>query len=143
MWPWVWNLQGEKELLGLWISETEGAKFWLAVFTELQSRGVHDSFVACVDGLSGLPEALETVFPHSQLQLQLQLCIVHKVRHSLQYVVWKERRQVARDLRTIYGASTLAEAEAALERLGAYLGCDVSHDQCDVAAGLGQADRLL
>jgi putative transposase len=109
------NLQGEKELLGLWISETEGAKFWLAVFTELQSRGVEDCFVACVDGLSGLPEALETVFP----QTQVQLCIVHKVRHSLQYVVWKERRQVARDLRAIYGASTLAEAEAALERLGA------------------------
>jgi len=108
------NLQGEKALLGLWISETEGAKFWLAVFTELQSRGVQDGFVACVDGLSGLPEALETVFPHTQVQL----CIVHKVRHSLQYVVWKERRQVARDLRAIYGASTLAEAEAALERLG-------------------------
>lgn len=81
------NLQGEKELLGLWISETEGAKFWLAVFTELQSRGVEDCFVACVDGLSGLPETLETVFP----QTQVQLCIVHKVRHSLQYVVWKER----------------------------------------------------
>jgi transposase-like protein len=108
------NLQGEKALLGLWISETEGAKFWLAVFTELQSRGVQDGFVACVDGLSGLPEALETVFPHTQVQL----CIVHKVRHSLQYVVWKERRQVARDLRAIYGALTLAEAEAALERLG-------------------------
>jgi transposase-like protein len=108
------NLQGEKELLGLWISETEGAKFWLAVFTELQSRGVQDGFVACVDGLAGLPEALETVFPHTQVQL----CIVHKVRHSLQYGVWKERRQVARDLRAIYGASTLAEAEAALERLG-------------------------
>ena len=81
------NLQGEKELLGLWISETEGAKFWLAVLTELQSRGVEDCFVACVDGLSGLPETLETVFP----QTQVQLCIVHKVRHSLQYVVWKER----------------------------------------------------
>ena len=71
--------------------------------------------MACVDGLSGLPEALETMFPHTQAQL----CIVHKVRHSLQYGVWKERRQVARGLRAIYGASTLAEAEAALERLGA------------------------
>ena len=85
------NLQGEKELLGLWVSETEGAKFWLSVFTELQQRGVQDCFVACVDGLSGLPEALETVFP----QTQVQLCIVHKVRQSLQYVIWKERRAVA------------------------------------------------
>lgn len=109
------NLQGEKELLGLWLSETEGAKFWLAVFTELQQRGVHDCFVACVDGLAGLPEALETIFPHTQVQL----CVVHKVRHSLQYVVWKERRPVARDLRAIYGATTLAEAEAALERFEA------------------------
>ena len=109
------NLQGEKELLGLWLSETEGAKFWLAVFTELQQRGVHDCFVACVDGLAGLPEALETIFPHTQVQL----CVVHKVRHSLQYVVWKERRPVARDLRAIYGATTLAEADAALKRFGA------------------------
>lgn len=107
------NLRGEKELLGLWVSETAGAKFWLSVCTELQQRGVQDCFVACVDGLSGLPEALETVFPHPQVQL----CIVHKVRQSLQYVVWKERRAVARDLRAIYGATTLAEAEAAFERL--------------------------
>jgi transposase-like protein len=106
------NLQGEKELLGLWISETEGAKFWLAVFTELQQRGVQDCFVACVDGLAGLPEALETIFPRTQVQL----CIVHKVRQSLRYVVWKERRTVARDLRAIYGASTLLDAEEALEQ---------------------------
>jgi len=106
------TLAGEKELLGLWVSETEGAKFWLSVFTDLHQRGVQDCFVACVDGLSGLPEALETVFP----QTQVQLCIVHKVRQSLRYVVWKERRAVARDLRAIYGASTLGEAEAALEQ---------------------------
>ena len=106
------TLAGEKELLGLWVSETEGAKFWLAVFTDLQQRGVQDCFVACVDGLSGLPEALETVFPHTQVQL----CIVHKVRQALRYVVWKERRAVARDLRAIYGAATLGEAEAALEQ---------------------------
>ncbi len=106
------TLQGEKELLGLWISETEGAKFWLSIFTELQQRGVRDCFVACVDGLGGLPEALESVFPHTQVQL----CIVHKVRQSLKYVIWKERRAVARDLRAIYGAATLAEADAAFER---------------------------
>ncbi len=106
------NLHGEKELLGLWVSETEGAKFWLTVFTELQQRGVQDCFVACVDGLAGLPEALETIFP----QTQVQLCIVHKVRQALRYVVWKERRPVARDLRAIYGAARLEEAEAALEQ---------------------------
>jgi putative transposase len=73
------TMDGEKELLGLWLSESEGAKCWLAVFTELQNRGVTDCFMACVDGLKGLPEAIEAVFPHTQVQL----CIVHKVRHSL------------------------------------------------------------
>jgi transposase-like protein len=106
------NLQGEKELLGLWIADTEGAKFWLSVFTELKNRGVQDGFIACVDGLKGLPEAIETVFPN----IQVQLCIVHKVRHSLQYVTWKERKAVAKDLRAIDGAATLTEAEAALAR---------------------------
>ena len=106
------NFQGEKELLGLWLSETEGAKFWLSVFTELKNRGVQDCFIACVDGLKGLPEAVETVFP----QTQVQLCIVHKVRNSLKYVTWKERRAVARDLRAVYGAATLPEAEQALTR---------------------------
>ena len=106
------NLQGEKERLGLWIADTEGAKFWLSVFTELKNRGVQDGFIACVDGLKGLPEAIETVFPN----IQVQLCIVHKVRHSLQYVTWKERKAVAKDLRAIYGAATLTEAEAALAR---------------------------
>ena len=87
------TLTGENELLGLWVSETDGAKFWLAVFTELKQRGVNDCFVTCVDGVTGLPEALETVFP----QAQVQRCIVHKVRQALRYVVWKERRVVARD----------------------------------------------
>lgn len=108
------NLQGEKELLGLWIADTEGAKFWLAVFTELKNRGVQDCFIACVDGLKGLPEAVEAVFPKTQVQL----CIVHKVRNSLQYVTWKERKAVAKDLRAIYGAATLIEAESALARFG-------------------------
>jgi transposase-like protein len=106
------TMDGEKELLGLWLSESEGAKFWLSVFTELQNRGVQDCFIACVDGLQGLPEAIETVFPKTQVQL----CIVHKVRNSLKYVPWKERRAVAADLRAIYGATTLAAAEQALER---------------------------
>jgi len=106
------NLEGEKELLGLWMSENEGAKFWLTVFNDLKNRGVEDCFVACVDALKGLPEAIEAVFP----QTQVQLCIVHKVRGSLKYVPWKERKAVAADLRAIYGAATLGEAEQALER---------------------------
>jgi len=106
------TVEGEKELLGLWLSESEGAKFWLSVFTELKTRGVEDCFIACVDGLKGLPEAIEAVFP----QTQVQLCIVHKVRNSLKYVPWKERKAVAADLRAIYAAATLAEAEHALER---------------------------
>ena len=106
------TVEGEKELLGLWLSESEGAKFWLSVFTELQNRGVEDCFIACVDGLKGLPEAIEAVFPKTQVQL----CIVHKVRNSLKYVPWKERKAVAADLRAIYAAATIAEAEHALER---------------------------
>jgi transposase-like protein len=105
-------MDGEKELLGLWLSESEGAKFWLSVCTERHNRGVEDGFIACVDGRKGLPEAIEAVFPKTQVQL----CIVHKVRNSLKYVPWKERRAVAADLRAIYGAPTLAAAEQALER---------------------------
>ena len=105
------NLNGEKELLGLWIAETGGAKFWLMVFNELKNRGMRDCFVACVDGLKGLPEAIESVFP----QTQVQICIIHKVRNSLKYVSYKDRRAVAKDLRAIYGAGTIEEAEMALE----------------------------
>ena len=106
------NLEGEKELLGLWVAETEGSKFWLTVFNELKSRGLQDCFIACVDGLKGLPEAIETVFPHTQVQL----CIVHKLRNSFKYVPWKDRKAVAKDLRAVYGATTLVEAEEALDR---------------------------
>lgn len=106
------DLEGEKELLGLWMSESEGSKFWLTVFNDLKNRGVQDCFVACVDGLKGLPEAIEAVFPKTQVQL----CIVHKIRNSLKYVPWKERKAVAADLRAIYSAPTIAEAEDALDR---------------------------
>ena len=84
------NLEGQKELLGLWISETEGAKFWLSVLTELQNRGVQDILIACVDGLSGFPEAIEAVYP----QAKVQLCIVHMVRNSVRYVPYKEKKAV-------------------------------------------------
>jgi transposase-like protein len=106
------NIDGEKELLGLWIADTEGSRFWLTVFNELKNRGLQDCFIACVDGLKGLPEAIESVFP----QTQVQLCIVHKLRNSFKYVPWKERKAVATDLRAIYAAATLKEAEQALER---------------------------
>jgi len=101
------KLDGEKELLGIWIAQTEGAKFWLQVVTELKNRGVSDIFIACVDGLKGFPEAIEAVFSKTAVQL----CIVHMVRHSLNYVSWKLRKEVAADLRAIYTAATAEEAE--------------------------------
>ena len=104
------QLNGLKEVLGLWIAQTEGAKFWLQVMTELKNRGVTDIFIACVDGLKGFPEAIESVFP----QTQVQLCIVHLVRYSLNFVGWKQRKEVARDLKTIYTAATETEAEQRL-----------------------------
>jgi putative transposase len=105
------NLRGNKEVLGLWTGEAEGAKFWLQVLTDMKNRGVTDIFIACVDGLSGFPKAIETVFP----QAQVQLCIVHQVRASLNYVSWKQRKAVAADLRVIYRANTADEAYLKLE----------------------------
>ena len=104
------DMNGLKEVLGLWIAQTEGAKFWLSVITELKNRGVNDIFIACVDGLKGFPEAIEAVFPRAEVQL----CIVHLVRHSLNFVGWKQRKDVARDLKTIYTAATESEAEIRL-----------------------------
>ena len=107
------NLEGEKEVLGLWVAQQEGAKFWLQVLTELQNRGVKDIFIACVDGLKGFPEAIEAVYPRTEVQL----CIVHLVRASLNYVPWKARKPVAADLQSIYRAATAAEAEQHLQEL--------------------------
>jgi putative transposase len=109
------KLNGLKEVLGLWVAQTEGAKFWLQVMTELKNRGVNDIFIACVDGLKGFPEAIETVFPKTEVQL----CIVHLVRYSLNFVGWKQRKEVARDLKTIYHAATEAEAETRLTEFAA------------------------
>ncbi|MEW6737763.1 MAG: IS256 family transposase [Acidobacteriota bacterium] len=105
------NLSGIKEVLGMWMAETEGAKFWLSIVTELKNRGVKDIFIACVDGLKGLPEAIEAIFPKTEVQT----CIVHLIRHCLNYVPEKDRKQVAADLKTIYTAATLEEAELNLE----------------------------
>jgi putative transposase len=104
------TMTGDKEVLGLWLAQTEGAKFWLQVVTELRNRGVQDIFIACVDGLKGFPDAIEAVFPKAVVQL----CIVHMVRHSLNYVSWKRRKEVAADLRRIYTATTAEEAELML-----------------------------
>ena len=100
------NMDGMKEVLGLWMAQTEGAKFWLQVVTELKNRGVTDIFIACVDGLKGFPDAIEAVFPKAAVQL----CLVHMMRHSLNFVGWKQRKEVAADLRLIYSAATEDEA---------------------------------
>jgi len=105
------NMDGCKEVLGIWFAENEGAKFWLSVLTEIQNRGVEDILIASVDGLKGFPDAIESVFP----QTEVQLCIVHMVRHSLKYVPYKDRKKVAADLKKIYTASTLSTAEKHLE----------------------------
>jgi putative transposase len=101
------NLQGLKEVLGMWAADNEGAKFWMQIVTELKNRGVQDIFIACVDGLKGFPEAIEAVYP----QTQVQLCMVHMVRHALSYVSHRDRKAVATDLKTIYQAAPLDEAE--------------------------------
>lgn len=105
---------GQKDLLGLWISENEGSKFWLSVLTELQNRGLKDVFIFAVDGLSGFPEAIAAAYPKSKVQL----CIVHSVRNSLRYVPSKDMKAVAADLKAIYNSATLAEAEKALDAFG-------------------------
>jgi len=105
------NVDGLKDVLGMWIAKTEGAKFWLGVLTELKNRGLNDIFIASVDGLKGFPDAIETVYPDTQVQL----CIVHMVRNSLKYVSWKQRKEMADDLKTIYRASTAEEARENLE----------------------------
>lgn len=104
------TLEGKKELLGMWMTQNEGSKFWLTVLTELQNRGVQDILIACVHGLTGFPEAIEAVFP----QTMVQLCIVHLVRNALSYVSYKDRKSVAKDLKLVYSAATAAEAELAL-----------------------------
>lgn len=105
------NFEGKKELLGLWLAETEGAKFWLSCLTDLRSRGLKDLFIACIDGLSGFAEAIRTVYPEARVQL----CIVHLVRAALKYVTLTDTKAVATDLKKIYQAATLPEAEQALE----------------------------
>jgi transposase-like protein len=109
------NLEGHKELLGLWLAETEGAKFWLSVLTELKNRGLNDILIACVDGLKGFPEAIAAEYP----QTKIQLCVVHMVRNSLKYVSWKDYKAVTAGLKRIYQSATEAEARQELEQFAA------------------------
>lgn len=104
------NLEGKKDVLGLWTSNTEGAKFWLNVLTELRNRGVKDAYLFCVDGLKGFPQAIESIYPKAQVQL----CIVHMVRASMNYVTWQDRKKVVADLKPIYKAVTADQAELQL-----------------------------
>ncbi len=104
------NLEGHKELLGMWISENEGAKFWLSVLTEFQNRGLQHLLIACVDGLSGFPDAINTTYPKAKIQL----CIVHMVRNSLKFVPWKDYKAVTSDLKKIYQSATEQEADLEL-----------------------------
>jgi len=105
------NMDGQKELLGIWIAETEGAKFWLSVLTELQNRGVEQILIACVDGLSGFPDAINTAFPDAKIQL----CIIHMVRNSMKYVVWKDYKAVTTDLKRVYQSPTEEVARSELD----------------------------
>lgn len=104
------NIDGQKELLGMWVTNNEGAKFWLSVLTELKNRGLSDILIACVDGLTGFPDAIEAVYPKTKVQL----CIVHMIRNSLKFVPWKYKREIVADLKLIYEANTIEEAEQAL-----------------------------
>lgn len=104
------SVEGEREVLGIWWQETEGAKFWLAVLNDLNQRGVQDVLIACVDGLSGFPEAIEAVFPKAWVQT----CIVHQIRNSMRYVAYQDRKKVAADLRPVYTAPNAEAAEHAL-----------------------------
>ncbi len=110
------NMEGHKELLGMWVSENEGAKFWLNVLTELQSRGVKDVLIASVDGLKGFPDAIQTVFP----QIKIQLCIVHQVRNSIKFVPWKDYKPVTAYLKRIYQSVTEEEALVALDGFSSF-----------------------
>jgi putative transposase len=104
------DLEGNKDILGLWVAKTEGSKFWLSIMTELKNRGVEDILIACCDGLTGLPDAIAAVFS----QTTVQLCIVHMIRNSLKYVAWRDYKAITRDLKLIYTAPTEAAAKDAL-----------------------------
>ncbi|MGC8654872.1 MAG: IS256 family transposase [Candidatus Kryptoniota bacterium] len=107
------DITGKKDLLGIWINQSEGANFWLSIMTELKNRGVNDILIACVDGLKGFPEAINTVFP----QTEVQLCIIHLIRNTLKYIAFKDQKLFMKDLRNVYSAPTEEAAQISLEKL--------------------------
>ncbi len=107
------NLQGQTDILGIWLSENEGAHFWQAVLTDLKARGVKDVLIACVDGLKGFPDAIQAIFPKTLVQL----CVVHQIRNSLRYMASKHHKEFVKDMKEVYRASTLENAEVALKNL--------------------------
>ena len=133
------NSHGHKELLGLWMSENEGAKFWLSVLTELKNRGVKDVFIACVDGLTGFPDAIAAVFPKTQVQL----CIVHMMRNSLAFVSWKDRQGRGRRAQGNLPVDYRRGSRAGAGSLCPAMGQAVSQYQCLLASALAQFNRLL
>ena len=132
------TLDGDRDVLGMWFQETEGAKFWMQVLSELKQRGVQDILICCVDGLKGFPEAIEAIFPKTTVQT----CIVHLIRHSLKYVPRREREQVARDLKPIYTAVDADAAQQALEALRREVGHPVPGHHPGVAERLGVRDPV-
>ena len=131
---------GTKDILGLWIENTEGAKFWLRVMNELKNRGVNDVLIAVVDGLKGFPEAINAVFP----QTIVQTCIVHLIRHSMDFASWKDRKALAGALKTIYRAKDADAAKAALDDFDAsHWGRKISSHRAELAPELGAGDPVL
>ena len=131
---------GTKEILGIWIEQTEGAKFWLRVMNELKNRGVQDILIAVVDGLKGFPEAINAVFP----QTIIQTCIVHLIRHSMEFASWKDRKSVAQALRTVYRAADAASRPGCARRFRARsVGREVSGHRAELAPQLGPRHSVL
>lgn len=133
------NLEGKKEVLGLYLSESEGANFWLSVLSDLQNRGVRDILVACVDGLTGFPEAINSIYP----QTEMQLCIIHQIRNSIKYVASKHHKAFMADLKPVYPALSKAAAETALDELEARWGQQYPGGYPVVASEMGQSVSLL
>ena len=130
---------GTKEILGIWIEQTEGAKFWLRVVNELKSRGAQDILIAVVDGLKGFPEAINAVFP----QTIVQTCIVHLIRHSMDFASWKDRKSLAQALRTFYRAADAAAGQAALDAFAQSPWGANSGNRAELAPQLGARDTFF
>ena len=125
--------EGRKDVLGIWIEQTEGAKFWLRVMTEIKNRGVNDILIAIIDGLKGFPEAINSVFPETQIQT----CIVHLIRNSLDFCSWKDRKSVAKELKSVYRAEDPQAAQAALQAFESHVGSSIRSHHCALAPALG------